>query len=52
MKLKNINIIDLFNICIIIFLIGLISNILLFKLERETFINELQNNDNEKKTTG
>ena len=49
MKIKKIDIIDLFNICIIIFLIGLIANILLFKLEKETFMNELQNNDLQKK---
>lgn len=49
MKIKNIDIISFVNICIIILLIGLIANILFFKIKKEEFIDDMNNSDEVKK---
>ena len=49
MKLKNIDIFSLVNLLIIILLLGLIANILFFKIKKETFINEMNNSQEDRK---
>ena len=49
MKLKNIDIFSLVNLLIIILLLGLIANILFFKIKKETFINEISNSQEDRK---
>ena len=49
MKIKNIDIISFVNICIIILLVGLIANILFFKIKKEAFIEDISNSDEVKK---
>lgn len=49
MKLKSIDIFSLVNLFIIILLVGLIANILFFKIKKETFINEISNSQEDRK---
>ena len=51
MKIKKLDIFSLVNLFIIILLVGLITNILFFKIKKETFINDLNNSqeDNRQK---
>lgn len=49
MKIKNIDIFSIFNICIIILLLGIIINVFFFKIKKETFLSDIIDSEEEKK---